>query len=271
MRWGIALLLLCCQASAQNIVTDGGFEVPGVPTGEDSLVADSHFGGWDSASDPSRPNAIVTSSYWQPAEGDQSFDLEHQLVQDVPAAYGKLYVLRFAMAGDPSVGPAVKSLTFEVGYTSPVPYTATFDTTGHSRSAMGWQYFSQAFLINEGLTAVAFFAQTPGVALDDVRLAPSFPGDADGDGTVGFNDLVTVARNYDKSGDWTHGDFNGDGFVAFDDLLIVARNYGNTAPATDTLIDIPEPNSRALLLAMAVVAVAAVYRRDRCERSGICA
>jgi len=57
------------------------------------------------------------------------------------------------------------------------------------------------------------------------------PGDADGDGLVGFDDLVILARDYGKPGTFAQGDFNGDGFVGFDDLVILARNYGRKAIA----------------------------------------
>jgi len=69
------------------------------------------------------------------------------------------------------------------------------------------------------------------------------PGDADDDGSVGFDDLLIVARNYDKGGGWTQGDFNGDGAVGFDDLLIVARNYGATL--TSSQLALLDPAFRA--------------------------
>lgn len=87
-----------------------------------------------------------------------------------------------------------------------------------------------------------------------------FPGDADDDGSVGFDDLLAVARNYDKGGGWTQGDFNGDGAVGFDDLLIAARNYGETLTSSQlaqfdpafradvqaAFAEVPEPTLLAL-------------------------
>ena len=61
----------------------------------------------------------------------------------------------------------------------------------------------------------------------------SIPGDANGDGTVDFTDLLVVGRHYGQTGaTWTQGDFDGDGSVGFDDLVILARNYGQTTSAS---------------------------------------
>ena len=54
-------------------------------------------------------------------------------------------------------------------------------------------------------------------------------GDATGDGTVNFDDLLVVSQNYGKSNRlWSQGDFNGDGVVNFDDLLVLSQRYGTS-------------------------------------------
>jgi hypothetical protein len=54
-------------------------------------------------------------------------------------------------------------------------------------------------------------------------------GDANRDRTVGFNDLVALAQNYNsESGSWSHGDFNYDAKVDFVDLVILAQNYNKS-------------------------------------------
>lgn len=71
--------------------------------------------------------------------------------------------------------------------------------------------------------------QATGVFAIDGTPTTLLPGDADRDGLVGFDDLVTLARNYARgTATWEMGDVNGDGFVGFDDLVILARNYGQS-------------------------------------------
>lgn len=100
------------------------------------------------------------------------------------------------------------------------------------------------------------------------------PGDANFDGTVGFDDLEIVARNYGKSNPefgWVDGDFMDEGRVGFDDLVMVARNYQGPAPTASQLVqfdpalraeveeafgDVPEPSPLAILVGLTVVLLA---------------
>jgi hypothetical protein len=57
-------------------------------------------------------------------------------------------------------------------------------------------------------------------------------GDVNRDRVVNFDDLLVVAKNYNKTGTaYTDGDLSGDGLVNFDDLLILAKGYNQTVPA----------------------------------------
>lgn len=48
--------------------------------------------------------------------------------------------------------------------------------------------------------------------------------------TLDFSYLVKLAANYGQAGTFATGDLNGDGIVGFDDLLLVARNFGHSLP-----------------------------------------
>ena len=78
-------------------------------------------------------------------------------------------------------------------------------------------------------------------------LVTSLEGDADGDGSVGINDLDIVLAHYgtaQRLGDWSIGDLTNDGYVGEDDLKIVLDNWGatNAAPIT-----VPEPATAVVL------------------------
>ena len=66
-------------------------------------------------------------------------------------------------------------------------------------------------------------------------VAPALvPGDLNGDGMVGGDDLDIVRANWGRSvvaGSLLDGDPSGDGVVGGDDLDIVRANWGNTTPA----------------------------------------
>lgn len=50
-----------------------------------------------------------------------------------------------------------------------------------------------------------------------------------------FNYLLTLAQHYGQSGTFAQGDVNGDGQVGFSDLLLVAQNYGHAVGATSAV------------------------------------
>ena len=102
------------------------------------------------------------------------------------------------------------------------------------------------------------------------NLIVTYPGDANFDGSVGFDDLVTLARNYGHNGaTWSTGDFNNDMNVGFDDLVVLARNYGksiNINPAPPSAVAAAAALSPALVPEPASVAVFALLAGMLCRR-----
>lgn len=72
------------------------------------------------------------------------------------------------------------------------------------------------------------------VLMDEVEvlLAPFVVGDADGDGSVGFNDLQVVLQRWLSGGlvGRTGGDVNCDGLVDFSDVVFILSRWGAVAP-----------------------------------------
>ena len=62
--------------------------------------------------------------------------------------------------------------------------------------------------------------------------ATDYAADLDGDGTVGFSDLLILAQQYGQPGAPQQGDIDLNGTVGFADLLMLAQTYGRTASIT---------------------------------------
>ncbi len=95
------------------------------------------------------------------------------------------------------------------------------------------------------------------------------PGDANGDGRVGINDLTIVLSDFDRSvglGAWAQGDFVGDATVDINDLTIVLSNFGHTSSA-GLLNAVPEPASIVPLACCGLALLAGARRRRRRRRA----
>lgn len=72
------------------------------------------------------------------------------------------------------------------------------------------------------------------------------PGDVDGDGVVGFNDFITLSREFGNEAGRQNGDLDYSGEVGFEDFMILSRNFGNRMAATESdtsfrAASVPEP------------------------------
>ena len=107
----------------------------------------------------------------------------------------------------------------------------------------GWyqkQFLVSSYVPNSNNFRIRFIAQDTGegsvveAAIDGVRLlateciddGPTCPGDADGNGTVDFNDLVSLLSAWDSTCSGCPEDVDGSGTVGFDDLIGLLSAFG---------------------------------------------
>jgi hypothetical protein len=137
--------------------------------------------------------------------------------------------------------------------------------TGHFDTVTGMD-------AGNGLLFAAIYTAT------GVELVPAVPGDVNLDRSVNFNDLVTVAQNYNTGGQtWATGDFTGDSQVNFNDLVLLAQRYNTTLPGEPVagasaefnvdlaraFASVPEPGAVGVICAAGVGALARRRRRAK--------
>jgi hypothetical protein len=144
--------------------------------------------------------------------------------------------LRFEVAFSESVGASLTKSDFTVTDTTSVQvvnssaYSVVYDTETDKATIL----FSAA--LPNGQYQVHFdnnaVFDTAGNALPPSdRSFKVLAGDADGDGSVNFADLVILAQNYgraDQSFSQGNFDYSATGVVDFADLVLLAQNYGTT-------------------------------------------
>lgn len=166
----LALTPLLAQASA---IVNGGFELPGAANANfDTLPAGSSaITGWTVGSG----SIDWIKGYWQPSEGQHSLDMSGNAAGSIFQSIGGLtvgasYAVTFDIAGNPDGGPPMKWLRVTAGADS---QDFSFDTTGHSRGAMGWltqEFDFKATASTETLTFASLTGGFYGPALDNVRI-----------------------------------------------------------------------------------------------------
>ena len=165
------VLIARMAANITELVKDGGFEKPALSGGFNEYNAGQTFGKWTVTNGSID---LVTASYWMPAQGVQSVDLDGSnagtVSQNLSTTSGTSYSLSFALAGNPVCGPQVVQM--QVVWGSIVVDTLSFDTTGHSTSSMGWKHHTYTVQATSATTSLSFVSLTQsacGPALDAVK------------------------------------------------------------------------------------------------------
>lgn len=159
-------------ANLTELVKDGGFEKPILSGGFTEYNAGQTFGKWTVTNGSID---LVTTSYWMPAQGAQSVDLDGSnagtISQNLSTIPGTNYSLSFALAGNPVCGSQVVQM--QVVWGSIVVATLSFDTTGHSTTSMGWKHHTYTVQATSATTSLSFVSLTQsycGPALDAVTV-----------------------------------------------------------------------------------------------------
>ena len=140
----------------------------------------------------------------------------------------------------------IASLTFQFSEATTVDAAGSLILWNHTTGAA--VDVSAATLVNNGTTAVTW--NLSGLALPEGRYTATlpksaaalaethtkslhiWPGDSDGDGSVGFADFGELATNFNATGGLAYraGDMDGDGNVGFSDFGILATNFNRLLP-----------------------------------------
>ena len=187
------LLVLVCVGTVAggstdvNLLTNGGFESPQLDSGAPGQTISHGLTGWNIESG----NIDLIHSFWTPKSGNQSIDLvgtyPGTISQTINTVPGATYTISFRMAGNPD---AQEQKVLGVYWDGNEVGSPTFDTTGKSKTDMGWTFVAiPGLTATKTTTKIAFkniaSSEYYGVALDDISVvdppvtpAPEFPGTA---------------------------------------------------------------------------------------------
>ncbi len=128
------------------------------------------------------------NGYWVASDGVRSLDLNGRpgpggIEQVLATNPGTLYTVTFDMAGNPDGGPTIKTMDVSaIGATTVQTQSYAFDTTGATRTAMGWTPMTFAFVAENASTTLRFMSTVVypgdpsnvgwGPALDNVSVVP---------------------------------------------------------------------------------------------------
>ena len=181
--WCLVVTAFAAAAASANLITNGSFESGVNPGSFTTLFApnSTSITGWK----VTEGSIDYIGTYWTASNGARSIDLAGNgkgAITDPFFTYLDIpYLLEFDLAGNPDGGvlvPRVKIVEVTVkpvGSTAPPPvYTFTFDTTGKTKTNMGWAKQSLLFNglgANTEITFASGMGTSPyGPALDNVRV-----------------------------------------------------------------------------------------------------
>ena len=152
-------LFVAGPASATPILSNGSFEVGTDPGAFLALAPGAtDLTSWEIIG----AGVDYIGSHWQAGEGGRSLDLSGPgpggVRQTFATIVGASYEVTFAMAGNPSGVQGVKELRVMAASAS-ADYS--FDTTGRSKTDMGWVTYTFNFVANSATTTLEFMALEP--------------------------------------------------------------------------------------------------------------
>ncbi|MBU6230986.1 MAG: choice-of-anchor C family protein [Cyanobacteria bacterium REEB459] len=165
-------LTLASRPTQASSFTNGSFELGPEPGNFTTLTTGSTaIPGWLVLG-----NSIDYISSWQASDGTRSLDLSGQgpgrIQQTFDTITGATYQVLFDLAGNPGDSPSTKLLRVAASGGSAQDYS--FNTTGKTVTAMGWQTTAYSFTATSPSTTLLFTSLTNspyGPALDNVRVS----------------------------------------------------------------------------------------------------
>ncbi len=174
-----ALAALLPAAASAATFQNGGFETASVDPGSGFVTLNNGstaITGWTVIGN----NIDYIGGYWEAAEGDRSIDLNGLnsggIQQTFDTISGRTYRVVFSLAGNPDGGPTQKVVSTVATGSSSASYT--FDTTGATRTDMGWAPFVYTFVADGTTTTLGFTSSiggSYGAALDAVSVSGAVP------------------------------------------------------------------------------------------------
>lgn len=166
-RWILGLVvvpLLCADAWAAIVVNESfenGTSPPAFGSFTTLYTGNTSITGWEVTGH----SVDWINGYWNAYDGTKSIDLAGLgnggvLQKNIPTQAGYKYQLQFAMAGNPDNGPQTKTMLVQVDGLPVQEFS--FNTSGHSRSAMGWTVYTLDFVAG-GSSEILSFSNKPNV------------------------------------------------------------------------------------------------------------